>query len=108
MGLGPYKIVQVVPDQYIEFDKNPNYVNPVHLDKVFVKAVTAAVAVASVQSGEMDLSPVAAADITNLKTVSTVTPRFYHVRISTARKNLKKRSTVRVTRLSGSQAHGEK
>ena len=73
MGLGPYKIVQVVPDQYIEFDKNPNYVNPVHLDKVFVKAVTAAVAVASVQSGEMDLSPVAAADITNLKTVSTVT-----------------------------------
>ncbi len=73
VGLGPYKLVQVVPDQYIEFDKNPNYVNPVHLDKVFVKAVTAAVAVASVQSGEMDLSPVAAADVTNLKSVSTVT-----------------------------------
>ena len=73
VGLGPYKLVQVVPDQYIEFDKNPNYVNPVHLDKVFVKAVTAAVSVASVQSGDMDLAPVAAADLTNLKTVSSVT-----------------------------------
>ena len=73
VGLGPYKLVQVVPDQYIEFDRNPNYVNRVHLDKVFVKAATAAAAVASIQSGEMDLTPIAAADLANLKTVNTVT-----------------------------------
>jgi peptide/nickel transport system substrate-binding protein len=57
VGSGPYKFVQYVTDQYVEFDVNPDYFKGrPKIDKIFMKRLTPDVTVAQLESGEVDLA----------------------------------------------------
>ncbi len=69
IGTGPYKFVQYVTDQYIEYARNDAYwggkVGP---DKLFMKIASPEVALVSLQKGEMDLvTPLALTEVARLK-----------------------------------------
>ena len=56
IGTGPFKLGQVVPDQFIEFVANPDYYKgPPKLDKIIYKAITTDTALAQIESGELDI-----------------------------------------------------
>lgn len=57
IGTGPYKFVQYVTDQFVEFAANPDYFKgKPKIDKMIMKRLAANVAVAQVESGEVDLA----------------------------------------------------
>jgi len=69
IGTGPYKFVQYVTDQYIEYARNDNYwggkVGP---DKLFMKIASPEVALVSLEKGEIDLvTPLALTEVARLK-----------------------------------------
>ena len=89
VGTGPFTVKAIVPDQYIEFDANPDYYGGrPKLDSVFYKAIKTETALAQVESGELDIAlnvgasnfePLSKVDIINVQTVSapgifTLTP----------------------------------
>src|SRR4029077_10655442 len=56
VGTGPFTVAQVVPDQFVEFDANPNYFGGApKLAKIIYKAITPDTALAQIQSGELDI-----------------------------------------------------
>jgi|GEM_PF-1052101 len=56
VGTGPYKMVQVRPDQYVEFAANPDYFKGApKIDKIFWVIVEEAAAYAQLEAGELDL-----------------------------------------------------
>ncbi|MBI3942217.1 MAG: ABC transporter substrate-binding protein, partial [Chloroflexi bacterium] len=66
---GPYKFVKYVTDQYIEYDKNPDYWdNKPRADKLFMRIASPEVAIVSLQKGEIDLiNPLALTEVGRLK-----------------------------------------
>lgn len=57
IGTGPYSIVQVVPDQYVEFAANPNYFKGApNIEHLFYKAITPETALAQLETGELDIA----------------------------------------------------
>ena len=57
IGTGPYKFVKYEPDQYSQFEMNPDYFKgPAKIKNIFVKRLTGDLAIAQLQSGELDLS----------------------------------------------------
>ena len=57
VGTGPYKFVQYVTDQFVEFEANPDYFRgKPKIDKMIMKRLAANVTVAQVESGEVDLA----------------------------------------------------
>lgn len=57
VGTGPYKLVQYVTDQYVEFDANPDYFKGTpRITKLFMKRLKPDVALAQLESGELDLA----------------------------------------------------
>ncbi len=56
VGTGPFSLKAIVPDQYVEFDANPNYWNGApKLDKLFYKVLTTQTAIAALESGALDI-----------------------------------------------------
>lgn len=54
---GPFKLVKYATDQYIEFDKNPDYhLGAPKIDKLFVKIVKPAALIAALEKGEIDMA----------------------------------------------------
>jgi peptide/nickel transport system substrate-binding protein len=72
VGTGPFSVKAIVPDQYIEFDANPNYyLGAPKLDKIFYKAIKTDTALAQLQSGELDIAlNVGASNLDSLSKVS--------------------------------------
>ena len=60
IGTGPFKVVQYVPDQYIEFERNENYHRgEIQLDRIIYNAYTDAQAqAAALESGECHLGTI--------------------------------------------------
>ena len=57
VGTGPYKLTKIEPDQFIEFDANPDYfLGPPKIEKFFYKYFAGPeAATAQVQSGDLDI-----------------------------------------------------
>lgn len=56
IGTGPFTVKAIVPDQYVEFDANPNYwAGRPKLDTLFYKAIDTNTALAQLQSGDLDI-----------------------------------------------------
>lgn len=56
VGSGPFRFVRYVTDQYIELEKNPSYyLEPVHVDRIFVRIVPAPSMAAQLIRGEIDV-----------------------------------------------------
>lgn len=54
---GPFKFVQYKKDQYVEFEKNPDYyLGTPKLDKIYVKIMPASNLVAQLQTGEIQMN----------------------------------------------------
>jgi ABC-type transport system substrate-binding protein len=75
IGTGPYKFVQYVTDQYIEFERNEDYwdgmVGP---EKLFLKISSPEVAVVMLQKGELDLmNPLQPTEVGRLSAEPNVT-----------------------------------
>ncbi len=57
IGTGPYDFVKYEPDQYSQFQANPDYFKgPAKIKNIFIKRLTGDQAIAQLQSGELDLS----------------------------------------------------
>ena len=57
VGTGPYKFVQYVTDQFVEFEAFPDYFKgKPKIDRMIMKRLEANVTVAQVESGEVDLA----------------------------------------------------
>jgi peptide/nickel transport system substrate-binding protein len=63
-GTGPFKVVQYVPDQYIEFERNENYHRgEIQLDRIIYRAYTDGQAqAAALESGECHLGTIPASE----------------------------------------------
>jgi ABC-type transport system substrate-binding protein len=56
VGTGPYTFVKYLPDQYVQLQANPNYFKGApQIQQMFMKIVKPEVAVAQVESGDLDL-----------------------------------------------------
>lgn len=56
IGSGPYKFVQYVTDQYIEFEVNTEYFKgSPQINRVYMKRIDGTAAIAQLESGEVDL-----------------------------------------------------
>jgi peptide/nickel transport system substrate-binding protein len=74
---GPFKFVQYKKDQYVEFEKNPDYyLGTPKLDKIFVKIMPASNLVAQLQTGEIQmnnsLGKIAVQDYETVKKIENV------------------------------------
>jgi peptide/nickel transport system substrate-binding protein len=80
IGTGPFKLKEIVPDQYISFEANPDYyLGRPKLDTVFYKQLKNETALAQLESGELDIAlnvgatnadPLSQVDILNVQIVS--------------------------------------
>jgi len=81
IGTGPFTVKAIVPDQYVEFDANPDYYGGrPKLDSIFYKAVKTDTALAQLESGELDVAlnvgatnfdPLSKVDILNIQVVNS-------------------------------------
>jgi peptide/nickel transport system substrate-binding protein len=81
VGTGPFKLKEIVPDQYISFEANPDYyAGRPKLDTVFYKAIKTETALAQLESGELDAAfnvgasnfdALSKVDILNIQVVSS-------------------------------------
>lgn len=56
VGTGPYKFVKYLADQYVQFEANPSYFKGApQIQQMFFKLIKPEVAVAQVESGDLDL-----------------------------------------------------
>ena len=71
VGTGPFKLDQIVPDQFVSFNANPDYWGgKPKLDKIIYKSISTDTALAQLQSGEMDVAfDVGAGNFDQLSTV---------------------------------------
>ncbi|KOO47110.1 oligopeptide ABC transporter substrate-binding protein [Priestia koreensis] len=61
IGFGPFKIKKMVPGESVEFERNDDYYRgKPKLDKVLLKVVNPATAVASLQKGDIDYAEISA------------------------------------------------
>jgi peptide/nickel transport system substrate-binding protein len=80
VSTGPFHIVQYVPGQFVELDRNPNYWGtPAYLDKVFVKITDTDTGMVGLQRGEIDIvgDSVPAANVSSLKSDPDVAVTSY-------------------------------
>ncbi len=57
VGTGPYKFVKYEPDQYSQFESNPDYFKgQAKIKNIFIKRLTGDQAIAQLQAGDLDLS----------------------------------------------------
>lgn len=70
VSTGPYKFVKYVTDQYIEYDKNPDYWDQKpRPDKLFMRISNPQVAIISLQKGDLDyVYPIDLSEVARLKT----------------------------------------
>src|SRR5262249_25221970 len=81
IGTGPFTVKQIVPDQFIEFDANPDYYGGrPKLDTLFYKQVNTDTALAQLESGDLDVAlnvgatnadPLSKVDILNVQIVNS-------------------------------------
>ncbi|WP_400246658.1 ABC transporter substrate-binding protein [Niallia sp. JL1B1071] len=74
---GPFKFVQYKKDQYVEFEKNPDYyLGTPKIDKIYVKIMPASNLVAQLQTGEIQmnnsLGKIAVQDYETVKKIENV------------------------------------
>jgi len=68
VSIGPMKWVETVPDQYLAFEKNPDWYGPsLKFDKLIVKPIDASVAATQLSSGDLDIATVGFADLSTLE-----------------------------------------
>ncbi|SEJ61217.1 peptide/nickel transport system substrate-binding protein [Bhargavaea ginsengi] len=86
VGLGPFKVENIVPGESIELVKNEDYWNgEVNLDKVIIRVIDNTATVGALQNGDIDmisLQPVSAPDVEKLDNVEVVTApglSYYYV-----------------------------
>lgn len=73
VGLGPFVLVDVVADQYLEYAHNPLYHTPANLERIFVVTQPSEVGLASLQTGELSYLQIGTEDFIALKTNRNVT-----------------------------------
>ena len=81
IGTGPFTVKAIVPDQYIEFDANPDYYGgKPKLDSVFYKHINTDTALAQLESGDLDVAlnvgatnadPLSKVDLLNVQIVNS-------------------------------------
>jgi peptide/nickel transport system substrate-binding protein len=81
IGTGPYKMVRVVPDQFVEFEANSAYFKGApKIAKLLYRAITPETALAQLESGDLDIAlnvgaanqeRLSAVSILNVQTVSS-------------------------------------
>ncbi|KZE38355.1 peptide ABC transporter substrate-binding protein [Bhargavaea cecembensis] len=86
VGLGPFKVENVVPGESLELVKNEDYWNgEVNLDKIIIRVIDNTATVGALQNGDIDmisLQPVSAPDVEKLDNVEVVTApglSYYYV-----------------------------
>lgn len=74
VSAGPFKFVKYEPDQYLEIARNDTYWGtPTPLDRIFLRILTPEVALAQLQTGEMDVTSLAVEDIERVKGLPNAT-----------------------------------
>lgn len=74
IGTGPFKVANYVPDQYIDFDRNPDYYRgEIKLDKIIYTAYTDGQAqAAALESGECHVGSIPATEYTRFQEMDHV------------------------------------
>ncbi|MPZ96065.1 MAG: hypothetical protein GEU96_14430 [Propionibacteriales bacterium] len=72
LASGPYKFVENKVDQYVKVTANPEYHKQPAIKDIFLKPVTADVAVAQLGTGEIDLASVVATDVESVKSLEGI------------------------------------
>jgi len=68
VAIGPLKLVNTVPDQYLEFEPNPGwYGTPVQWDKVVLRLIPVGVQAAALQAGDLDVAMISIDDIERMQ-----------------------------------------
>jgi peptide/nickel transport system substrate-binding protein len=72
IGTGPFKLKEIVPDQFISFEANPDYYGGrPKVDTLIYKAITSDTALAQLESGDLDIAlNVGATNFDRLSSVS--------------------------------------
>lgn len=73
VGIGPYVFEQWVTDDQVEFHANPEYRTDLGLDRVFAQYLPTDVAMAQLETGEIDFAQVAAPDAERAEGIDGVT-----------------------------------
>ena len=73
VGLGPFVLINVVADQYLEYVHNPLYHTPASLERIFVVTQPSETGLASLQTGELSYLQIGTEDFIALKTNRNVT-----------------------------------
>ena len=73
VGIGPYIFERWITDDEIEFVANPEYRTELGLDRVFARFLSTDVAMAQLETGELDYAQVSAADVERMSEVEGIT-----------------------------------
>lgn len=73
VGIGPYVFNQWVTDDQVELHGNPEYRQKLGLDRVFAQYVSTDVALAQLETGEIDYAQVSATDVSRVESLDGVT-----------------------------------
>lgn len=73
VGIGPYVFEKWITDDQVEFVANPEYRTELGLDRVFARFLSTDVAMAQLETGELDYAQVSAADVERMSGVDGIT-----------------------------------
>ncbi|WP_213422310.1 oligopeptide ABC transporter substrate-binding protein [Bhargavaea massiliensis] len=101
VGLGPFKVENIVPGESVELVKNEDYWNgDVNLDKIIVRIIDNTATVGALQNGDVDMiaiQPVSGPEVEKLDNVEIVTApglSYYYVGFKLGKYDADKREIV--------------
>ncbi|MCW1926722.1 oligopeptide ABC transporter substrate-binding protein [Bhargavaea beijingensis] len=104
VGLGPFKVENIVPGESVELVKNEDYWNgDVNLDKIIVRIIDNTATVGALQNGDVDMiaiQPVSGPEVEKLDNVEIVTApglSYYYVGFKLGKYDADKREIVEET-----------
>lgn len=72
VGLGPYQLVEFLPDQHIELIANPHYREDVAIERIFLRHLDSDVATAQLETGEIDIASISSTDVDRVESLPGV------------------------------------
>ena len=70
---GAFRLVKHETDQFLEMERNPHYPGEVGLDRIFMRILTPEVGLAQLETGELELMSIQAADAEKARGIENVT-----------------------------------
>lgn len=72
VGLGPFQLVEFLPDRHVELEANPHFRTDVGIDRMYLRTATSDVATAQLETGEFDLASISVTDVARFDGVDPV------------------------------------